>query len=82
MGMRYLCVMMPARVFSPEPIMVTRKKEDVPVQINLRISKALLDRVDTRIEKANEKRHWPKLTRSDLIRELLEKYVDDGQDAE
>lgn len=45
------------------------------VQINLRIPDSLLASVDARLEKENQRRSWPKLTRSDLIRTLLENWA-------
>lgn len=48
-----------------------------PTQINLKISAELLGAVDALVEEANRRRPWPKMTRSDLIREVLSKAVED-----
>jgi len=57
-------------------------------QIAIRVSARLLGELDTLTKKANERRSWPKLTRSGLIRAILEKTIErpsfilDGYDAE
>lgn len=48
-----------------------------PTQINLKLSAELLGAVDALVEEANQRRPWPKMTRSDLIRELLSKAVEE-----
>lgn len=48
-----------------------------PTQINLKLSAELLGAVDALVEEVNQRRPWPKMTRSDLIRELLSKAVEE-----
>lgn len=42
-----------------------------PIQVNIRISPEHLERLDAWLEEINAARGWPKLTRTDVIRNLL-----------
>ena len=44
-----------------------------PVQINLKMSAELLEAIDGLVEKINRARPWPKMTRSDLIRTVMDR---------
>lgn len=41
------------------------------ININLRLPEELLAEIDQQVEKANQSGGWPKLTRTDLIRNTL-----------
>ena len=43
-----------------------------PVQINLRVSEAKVDALDAWVEEINARRGWPKITRTDVLRKLLD----------
>lgn len=48
------------------------QEEDQLVPFNFRIPKSLVDRLDVWVEEQNQGRSWPKLTRSALIRGVLD----------
>lgn len=39
-----------------------------PAQINMKLPHELLEAMDNMVEEINQRRPWPKMTRSDLIR--------------
>jgi hypothetical protein len=54
------------------PKHTTRKPaRQEPIQVNIRLSPQQVDDLDEWLELANEARGWPKLTRTDVIRNLL-----------
>lgn len=53
-----------------------------PVQINLKMPPELLEAVDAWVEDLNRKRSWPKMTRSDVIRAVLERACRERPDLE
>jgi hypothetical protein len=64
--------------------MATKKRTSEPdpapagrlIQMNIRIPPTLIGALDAIVERRNRTRGWPKLTRSDLIRDLLERAVE------
>lgn len=53
-----------------------------PVQINLKMPPELLEAVDTWVDEINAARTWPKMTRSDVIRAVLERACRERPDLE
>jgi hypothetical protein len=47
------------------------RKADGPVQLNLRVPPEMAEALDKWVGEINETRTWPKLTRTDVLRELL-----------
>lgn len=57
----------------PTPKRAPRKPpaRQEPIQVNVRLAPAQVDELDQWLEKLNAARGWPKLTRTDVIRNLL-----------
>lgn len=53
--------------------MAATKTEHGPVQLNLRVSPEMASALDQWVKEINAARTWPKLTRTDVLRELLER---------
>lgn len=54
--------------------------KDGPVQLNLRVSPDLAEKLDAWVEEINKTRSWPKVTRTDVLRSLLERAVSEKPD--
>lgn len=49
-------------------------------QLNMRLPVDLLEAMDGLVEEINQRRPWPKMTRSDLIRIVMGKAIEDRPD--
>ena len=54
------------------PVTMAAKKAVPPVQLNLRVPPEMAVALDAWVEKMNARRTWPKLTRTDVLRSLLD----------
>lgn len=52
--------------------MATEKNSSGPVQLNLRVSPEMAEALDKWVEEINVARSWPRVTRTDVLRSLLE----------
>lgn len=59
--------------------MAAAKRND-PVQVNVRLSQERADELDAWIDEINAKRSWPRTTRSDVLRILLERALEEKPD--
>ena len=53
---------------------------DAVTQLNMRLPVELLEAMDGLVEEINQRRPWPKMTRSDLIRIVVGKAIEDRPD--
>ena len=53
--------------------MAATKPQHAPVQLNLRVSPEMAEALDQWVREINEARTWPRVTRTDVLRELLER---------
>lgn len=51
-----------------------------PIQVNVRLSARQVEELDAWLEEINAERGWPKLTRTDVIRNLLDKALRERPD--
>lgn len=54
-----------------KPTKTRTANRNEPIQVNVRLSPRQVEALDEWIEQANAERGWPKLTRTDVIRNLL-----------
>ena len=51
-----------------------------PIQVNVRLSARQVEELDAWLAEINAERGWPKLTRTDVIRNLLDKALRERPD--